>query len=209
MHSIKGLVAPFYKSNDAAHGIDHADDVYELALYTNQKLELGVSDHLIEIAAYYHDIYSTDPTINKNDRRMHNTLAHNYVMQAAEWPFAALTLDERKLVAHAVLEHRASFKGNFYSALSEIISTSDRGKPDAEAIILRSLQYQGGKVDACVNVLNHMVEKFSSTGYAKYPQMYSEVFGDELTVMRECMDTLTLQDVTSICIHHVQVATGA
>ncbi len=182
---VRAFYEPFYKDGDLAHQIDHADSVCELALEINKECD----PKLVILTAYIHDIF------NATDRKNHNQLAYEYVLEAKDKFLKELSKEELLLVAHAVLEHRASFKGKFYSKLSEIISSADRGKPDIKEVVIRSMQFNGGNTQ---DVYKHLKEKYGSNGYAKYPQSYQNFFHKELEHFQNKIDTLTQEEINTI-----------
>lgn len=193
MENFRRDVREFYKEHyrdgDAAHLIDHADDVCDLALKINTDLD----EKLIILAAYLHDMF------NATNRAIHNELAFEYVLKAQDKFLTQLSKDELHTVAHAVLEHRASFKGEFYSKLSELISAADRGLPNLEAIVVRSMKFNNANAD---DVYAHIKDKYGSGGYAKYPDVYREIFKEELEAFQKLADGLTVDGVLAIWKRH-------
>jgi len=183
--AVREFYSHYYKDGDLAHQIDHADYVCNLALQLNQECD----PKLIILAAYIHDIF------NATDRKNHHTLAYNYVLESNNKFLKELSEQERKLVAHAVLEHRASFKGEFYSKLSEIISSADRGTPDIKRVVIRSMQFNNGDAKS---VYKHIKSKYGTNGYAKYPQSYQEIFSKELQEFQKIVDNITIADIEQI-----------
>jgi len=106
-----------------------------------------------------------------------------------------LKREELKRVAHAVLEHRASFKGEYYSLLSEIISSADRGLPDLESVVVRSMRFNNGDAQ---NVYEHILDKYGTKGYAKYPKVYKETFKEQLEQFQNEADKITVEEIEMI-----------
>ena len=184
-NSVRDYYAHFYNDGDEAHKIDHADDVCNLALKINKNLD----EKLIILASYIHDMF------NATNRPTHNELAYAYVMRADDKFLKMLTQKELKEVAHAVLEHRASFKGEFYSELSELISSADRGEPDLEKVVVRSMKFNHGDAQ---DVYEHIKDKYGSKGYAKYPDVYVKIFKDELRLFQERADKITVDEILAM-----------
>ena len=107
-----------------------------------------------------------------------------------------LNKKELKEVAFAVLQHRASFKGEFYSPLSEVISSADRGLPDLERVVKRSMKFNRGNAQS---VYEHIKRKYGKSGYAKYPDVYQKLFKEELAEFRCLADELTVERILEIC----------
>lgn len=175
----------YYENGDEAHLIDHADGVCDLALKINNDLD----EKLIILASYLHDMF------NATNRPTHNELAYEYVLKAEDKFLSKLSKDEVLMVAHAVLEHRASFKGVFYSGLSEIISSADRGLPDLDFIVIRSMKFNNANEE---DVYAHIKDKYGSNGYAKYPDVYREIFKEELEAFKKLADELTVERIMEI-----------
>ncbi|MFA7115691.1 MAG: hypothetical protein WC140_00445 [Bacteroidales bacterium] len=199
--SIRKFVLPFYLKNDLAHQIDHADQVCDLALKLNDTLSKisKQKEILVILAAYFHDIYA-------RERKVHNELSYKYVLDSKldsanniandqRNPISFLSDEDRKKVAMACLEHRSSFNGTFYSSLSEIISSADRGFPDLVDTLERSKvfwisKYGKDEIEANKQARIHMKEKYGFHGYANYPPLYRKYFKNELEKMQNQIDKL-------------------
>jgi hypothetical protein len=192
MKSYKEYVREFYKvyykDGDDAHLIDHADTVCDLAL----KINSNCDEKLIILASYMHDMF------NATNRSLHDKLAYEYVLKRDDHFLKELSDKELLMVAHATLEHRAKFKGKFYSKLSEIISAADRGLPDLNIIVIRSMKFNNANAQ---DVYTHIKEKYSSSGYAKYPKIYKDIFKKELQQFKKDADTLSVKDIETIWQH--------
>ena len=183
--NVREFYKPFYANGDKAHLIDHADDVCKLALEINKEFD----ERLVILASYIHDIF------NATDRKNHNFLAYEYVKSQKDIFLKELSYEELELVAHAVLEHRASFKGEFFSKLSAIISSADRGRPYVAQTIIRSMRYNNANAQ---DVYEHMLDKYGSNGYAKYPNIYQDIFAKELQEFKEEVDNISVEKIMAI-----------
>lgn len=132
---------------------------------------------------------------NAENRQEHNKLAYEYVLKRKDKFLSKLSKDKLYMLAYAALEHRASFNGKFYSKLSEIISSADRGLPNLESIVIRSMKFHKGHID---DVYNHMLEKYGVNGYATYPISYRMFFKEELTLFQKSIDKLTYRKILEI-----------
>ena len=182
---VRAYYQPYYENSDEAHLIDHADAVCDLALKINRECD----EKLVILAAYLHDMF------NRDNRARHNELAYEYVLKTDDKFLKTLSAEERKQVAHAVLEHRGSFKGKFYSLLSEIISAADRGVPDLDFIVIRSMKFNNANAQ---KVYEHISRKYGMNGYAKYPNVYREMFSEELAMFQRLADQLTVEKIEEI-----------
>jgi len=183
---VREFYKPFYDDGDEAHKIDHADSVCDLALRLNEDYD----ERLVILASYIHDIF------NATDRKNHHKLAYEYVLRAEDKFLQSLSQDELKLIAHGVLEHRGSFKGEFYSLFSEIISGADRGLSNLEEVIIRSCKYNNGDAK---EVLAHIKDKYATGGYGNYPPLIQKKFAKELSEFKRQCDELTLDYVIKVC----------
>lgn len=172
----------FYISNDDAHGIEHADEVCDLMLKMNKELSLNLDKTIIILAAYIHDIYSDD-----EGRAIHHQLANSYVLGIKDKILNYLSRDSKVTIANAVKEHRASYKGEFSSVLSELLSSADRGYPNFQNIYNRALKYAKGNEE---QTKLHLIDKFGREGYANFPDMYKNFFKDELELLYKEIDNL-------------------
>jgi len=152
-NKVREFYKPFYDAGDEAHKIDHADIVCDLAL----KLNEIYYEKLVILSAYIYDIF------NATDRKNHHKLAFVYIIDAKDRFLQKLSQDELKLIAHSLLEHIGSFKGKFYSLLSEIICGADRGFADLEEIIIRSCKFNIGDAK---DVLAHIKKSMQQADMA-------------------------------------------
>jgi len=163
------------KLNDKAHDLEHCDKVYFDAMgikqfkYPNENI-----DDLILLASYIHDLKC------HVDRKDHHILAVKYIHENIYKDKFLTTLDKDKItmLVDAVYKHRASLKDiNRNTPLAKIMYVADKGKPDLDSYIKRSIKYHDNKQNQAENVYNHMVEKFSRNGYAKMDDLTIEMYG--------------------------------
>lgn len=184
---VRDYVIPFYAKNDKAHQIDHADEVCELALEIANRIKYPHLN-LVRLAAYLHDI-----KLYKG-RKEHHTLSAIHVMSGSmDNVFGTTSINDRLKVSAACAEHRASYKGEFTSLLSEIISSADRGKP-------KGFEYMWNRVmnsketlesdDPEAAAIQHLKDKFGRNGYARYPNLYKLYFAKELEEQFNMIDSL-------------------
>lgn len=177
------VVGPFYELNDRAHKLDHAIAVKEQGLEMVDILTTKgyrIKKEEVITAALLHDVRLYE------GREDHHLLGYKLLMD--EEPFA-IWFDEfcsefrmsKRNIAHAVLEHRAGYRGQYYSPVSEVISSADRGYPNLSGILTRSIKYNNGNK---ANVLHHMVDKFGKGGYAIYPALYRLCYDERLQEMQ-------------------------
>lgn len=186
-----GIIYDFsqqYRLNDAAHQIKHFDEVEKTALLMNARLKLNQSPMLIMLSAYFHDLFAWS-------RHNHHDLAAIWVSTTDHPVIANLDSLERTLLSKACYEHRASYKGNFTSVLSELISSADRGMPKSkDDLFQRSYEYH--RSSGCLheesvhNAIAHIKDKHGSNGYARYPDLYLKFYGKQIKQIQLEIDKL-------------------
>ena len=184
-----------YNKNDEGHGITHADDVLKEALHILEVTGFNIPLELVILTAYAHDAYCWE------GRGNHHITGAKHVLGGTNEYIAKLTPNDRFKIAKAVEEHRASYKGKFTTILSKVISSADRGKPDINKTIKRSFDYHKDNLDkesAILEVKKHLLDKFSSTGYASYPDIYKTVYAEELSIFRKTVDKIDTKYIREI-----------
>lgn len=176
----KRLYSQSYENNDDAHKYEHAEDVMEMALYINRKMNWNVCEKQIIISASIHDMFT-------DDRKNHHNLGSSYVMNTKDAILDTLSSNEKKYIALAIKEHRGSFTGEYSSLLSECIAAADRGPCDYQIMYNRSLKYHKGDH---TKVRKHLIDKFSYDGYVKFPLSYQKIFKSELKILRDQIELL-------------------
>lgn len=179
-----------WELNDPAHREKHFELVRTTATTINETLDLGYSPKLITFAAYFHDLFAWS-------RKNHHELSGSFI-QNTDHPLISKYLNtlERKVVSIACTEHRASFKGNFSSEFAELINSADRELPELTTILHRSMDYykhlnpDAKHSEVFEASVKHIKEKYSRDGYARYPDMYIKVFGDDLDRFHNDLDSI-------------------
>lgn len=184
----------FYKFTDSAHRIDHIQSVKSNAIQIAYLLNKTEHLKLVLIAVAVHDIFSTT-----EDRAAHHIKAYNWVLDNK--PVLKrkydLTNDDCLVIAHAVLEHRSSHKGNYNGIVSEIVAAADRGIPTIEEVsryLHRSYLYardHGKSVgEAKLHAIRHIREKFGKNGKSNVPDWYKHVFAEKLLMRLDYVEQL-------------------
>ncbi|MNN60167.1 hypothetical protein D3C81_1753350 [compost metagenome] len=156
--------------------------------YINEKLDLGYNPKLILLFAYFHDLFAYS-------RNNHQELSATWVA-TTDHPFVQeLEASEREWLAHACREHRASYEGEYSCQFSELAAAADRGFPGrVEGMVQRAVMYRVDRgvveQEAYPGAVEHIKEKFGSGGYAKYPKLYTDAFGEQLAEQRKEVDAL-------------------
>lgn len=178
-----------YGANDEGHQADHFSAVESLGLEMNRVLGLGWDDDLITAVAWLHDMFAWS-------RHNHHELARVWVLTTNHPLMKRFTDQERLLIADACASHRASFKGEFPTTLSELMSAADRGHPgNLRQELVRGCTYSVAYLDmdakdGMMRSVSHQQEKYGRDGYARYPQLYLDYFKDVMDARWEDIDAL-------------------
>jgi len=179
--------SPHWTLNDPAHRQDHFEDVFKTGMHISKDQGYDFDPVHILFAAYFHDLFAWS-------RVNHHDLSYEF-MRSTDHPLILKylpTQHERNVVAFACHEHRASYKGDFYSEFTSMINAADRGFPnDVPAMVERSNKYWLAKWpemsddERMAGVIQHIKDKFGHGGYARYPNVYLRAFGSQLNEMRD------------------------
>lgn len=190
---------PFWELNDPAHRVEHFKEVELCGYRINRELGLGYSLGLITLTAYVHDLFTWS-------RSNHHLMSGMWVDTANHWAINVMSPEQRKMVADACREHRASYRGEFSSPFSELMSSADRQMPKSVlSMVNRSIDYTMAnlgisKEEAIPIAVAHIKEKYSKGGYARMPEMYLRVFGAELTAQHEAIQNLTVDNYATLLV---------
>ena len=195
---VRNWVSKLYLANDAAHQIDHADDVYDRASIINDHMGLGIDEASIMLAAYLHDIGVSVSRKHHHDIGAATVLDMVINNKLPLWAKVAVPmLRDWKLIEAAVREHRST-NTEYTSALSEVIAAADRGAPDNfMRTLVRAVDYGMGNgldyPEAVAAAVQHMHEKFGSMGTCTYPPMYLELYGHAVREHQRRADNITVK----------------
>lgn len=172
----------FWEVNDPAHRLKHFSNVEKCGLIIASRLDLRFDHRLITYVAFFHDMFAYS-------RDNHHELSARWIETTSYPMIASLSRIDKAMVASACLQHRASFTGRFDGKFSELMNSADRELPgDVPAMIERAVQYRMARgvsrEDAMKPAIDHIKEKFAEGGYARYPKIYLDAFGDELALQR-------------------------
>lgn len=185
--------AVYDASPDKSHNWSHIQDVAHACHLFAEKFALNLKPLLI--AALWHDVFS------HSHRRHHHLLAGDTVRRLTFF----LDPDVREQASLCCEQHRASYTGEYSGKLQEAFASADRGvlKFDSiKKVVQRSYDFTRSKgyshEEAVTRVVEHMEDKYSHTGYAKWPLMYQEMFSAELQVLKDEATNMTEQKVLEI-----------
>jgi hypothetical protein len=177
----------YYLKNDKGHRENHCVMVEHCANCINDRLNLKLDKYLIMLASWLHDIFAWN-------REKHHILIHDWINETNYPIIKNLSESDRFLLSKACLEHRASYQGDYNSVLSEVISSADRGFPitNIDEMLVRPIQFRMAQginpKDAKIEGIRFLKEKYGSSGYARYPEIYLRVFEKELLKRQKLID---------------------
>ena len=165
-----------YKKFDGAHDDNHARMVIKNSEYIasnmmkDEKIELNMN--MVKVIAAMHDLGLA------YDRETHHTKSGE-IVRKEKMLRKFFTEDQIELIAKSVEEHRASYKGEYTSVYSKIVSDADRMN-DINTMIDRTYKWNRkhypDKNDKEIydEVINHLQDKFGEKGYARFNTKYAE-----------------------------------
>jgi len=170
-----------YKSFDGAHDDEHARMVISNSEYiaTNimkdENIELDMN--IVRVVAAMHDLGLA------YDRKTHHIKSGEIVRKEKELR-KYFTEEQIEIIAKAVEEHRASYKGEYTSIYSKIVSDADRIN-DINTMISRSYKYnkkhnpEFSDEELYHAVTDHLRDKYGVKGYARFNTKYADIILSE------------------------------
>ncbi len=171
----------------ASHGLNHIEDNLNMAEKMLAFAKEPFTDQIYAAIVFH------DSGLEKYGREAHEVHSAEIAKRELKDLFNSKDLF---LIAAAIREHRASFKGAFTSMLSDICSSADRNAPNFEASVARSFLYTSEHhpefsfEEKCETVATHLKKKYGSNGYARFPIYYSRYYGKDLANYKRKMDGL-------------------
>lgn len=184
-----------YYPEKASHGLNHIEDNLNKA----EKMLAHVKEPFTD--QIYAAIVFHDAGLEKYGRDIHEVHGAEIAKRELKDLFNSRDL---YLIAAAIKEHRASFKGTFTSMLSDICSSADRNAPNFEASVARSFLYTSEHhpefsfEEKCETVAKHQRGKYGTKGYARFPIYYSRYYRNDLREYQRKMDALTSDVVAKV-----------
>ncbi len=157
---------------DAAHGVKHITEVIEHSVVMAKEME--VDENVAAVAACFHDIGLMwgDCT-----RENHHINSGKFIAENIEVFKCYFSDREIAKIKAAVEEHRSSYKGEYTSIYSVIISDADRSC-DIITMISRSYLYNRdhgtAPEDMYNEVFSHLTEKYGKEGRVKLHLPYAK-----------------------------------
>lgn len=172
----------------ASHGLNHIEDNLNMAEKMLAFAKEPFTDQIYAAIVFH------DSGLEKYGREIHEIHSAEIAKRELKDLFNSKDLF---LIAAAIKEHRASFKGTFTSMLSDICSSADRNVPNFEASVARSFLYTSEHhpefsfEEKCETVAKHLNAKYGTNGYARFPIYYSRYYRNDLREYQRKMDALT------------------
>ena len=160
-------VLPRYAGNIGGHGIDHIMQVIQRSFEIVDEFGLDVDPNKVYVVAAYHDI---GYPINADEHE--EVSAQMFLQEGALQEF--FDEEERRLMAEAIVDHRASLEYEARNIYGKIVSSADR-EISVENMLIRSLRFQRDKHWSEKPTLDQIIEysfqklssKYGKGGYAK------------------------------------------
>lgn len=165
-----------YVDFDPAHNIDHARAVIRNSEYIAESMmedeEIILDMDMVRIIATMHDLGLV------YGREIHHIKSGEIVRQERELR-KYFNEEQIEIIAKAVEEHRASYKGEYTSIYSQIVSDADRMNT-AEEYIERTYKWSRlhypelNEIELYEEVKSHLRHKYGEKGYARFNTIYAE-----------------------------------
>ena len=188
---IEKNVLPQYDANNVGgHGKEHIETVINRSFEIVKEFNLDVNKDMVYTIAAFHDIgYKENPD-------QHEEVSSEKFKQDKE--IAKFFNDEQiKVIAEAIVDHRASLEYEARSIYGKIVSSADR-ETSVENMLTRSILYQADKHKAENPSLEQVIEysykklssKYGKGGYAKmyYPDKKYTQYLDKMQELLENKD---------------------
>lgn len=178
------IMTQYDKNNYGGHGWSHIISVIDRSFDLANKFNLDINPDIAYVVASYHDIgYRKDPD-------NHEQVSSEIFLQD-EMMKNFFTDEERKIIAEAIIDHRASLEYEARNIYGKLVSSADR-EISVENMLERSIKFQSEKHKEESPTINQVIEysfkklssKYGKGGYAK---MYfpDEKYEEYLKVMQE------------------------
>ena len=178
------IMLQYINNNYGGHGWSHIISVIDRSFELAKKFNLDINPNIVYVVASYHDLgYRKDPD-------NHEQVSSEMFIQD-EMMKNFFTDEERKMIAEAIIDHRASLEYEARSVYGKLVSSADR-EISVENTLERSINFQSEKHKEERPTINQVIEysfkklssKYGKGGYAK---MYfpDEKYEEYLKTMQE------------------------
>lgn len=165
-----------YKEFDGAHDDEHARMVISNSEYIAKRImedeEISLDMNMVKVIAAMHDLGLAC------DRKTHH-IKSGEIVRCTEELKEHFSDYQIELIAKAVEEHRASYKGEYTSIYSKIVSDADRMN-DIHTMISRTYKWNRkhfpdyNDEEIYNEVISHLQDKYGEKGYARFNTKYAE-----------------------------------
>lgn len=158
-----------YDNNIGGHGIEHIESVIDRSFELVEEFHLEVDLNMVYTIAAFHDIgYKINP--EKHEEVSSQMFMNNEDMKSF------FNEEQRKIIAEAIVDHRASLEYEARSIYGKIVSSADR-EISVENVLKRSILFQSDKHKeenpSIMQVIDYSYKKLSSKyGKGGYAKMY-------------------------------------
>lgn len=199
---VESNIMPQYINNNyGGHGWEHIQDVINRSFELMEKFNLDINPNMVYVIAVYHDIgYRQDPDNHEqvsSEMFLQDKNIHKFFNE-----------EEIKIIAEAIVDHRASLEYEARSTYGKLVSSADRAI-DVDNMLKRSIAFQSEKHKAenpsVQDIIEYSYKKLSSKygngGYAKmyfsddkyqeYLNKMNELFSDKSEFVKAEMNIIS------------------
>lgn len=184
---IEEQVLVLYDKNIGGHGIDHIHSVINRSFELVEEFHLEVDLNMVYTIAAYHDIgYQINPEEHEEVSSQMFLNDENMKQFFDE--------EQRRIIAEAIVDHRASLEYEARSIYGKIVSSADR-EISVENMLERSILFQSDKHKeenpTIMQIIDYSYKKlFSKYGKGGYAKMYfpDKKYKDYLNRMQELLE---------------------
>lgn len=195
------IVPQYINNNYGGHGWEHIQDVINRSFELMGKFNLDVNLNMVYVIAVYHDIgYRQDPDNHEqvsSEMFLQDKNIHKFFSE-----------EEIKIIAEAIVDHRASLEYEARSTYGKLVSSADRAI-DVDNMLKRSIAFQSEKHKAENPSIQDIIEysykklssKYGNGGYAKmyfpddkyqeYLNKMNKLFSDKNEFVKSEMDIIS------------------
>ena len=169
---IEENILPTYEKNDKGHNLEHINYVTNRSLKFADNIK-NINYDMVYTIASYHDI------AHHIDAKNHEKLSSEILMNDNNLK-KFFNVDEIKIMAEAVYDHRASLETEPRSIYGKIISSADRNT-DIDNILRRTYQYrikhnpEYSLEEIIEESKQHIIDKFGHKGYAVEKMYFKDI----------------------------------
>ena len=169
---IEENILPTYEKNDKGHNLEHINYVTNRSLKFADNIK-DINYDMVYTIASYHDI------AHHIDAKNHEKLSSEILMNDKNLK-KFFNVDEIKIMAEAVYDHRASLEKEPRSIYGKIISSADRNT-NIDNILRRTYQYrikhnpEYSLEEIIEESKQHIIDKFGHKGYAVEKMYFKDI----------------------------------